>query len=101
MDIKPNEIAYKKTIGKSGIHKVFEIGTIGGLNLIIKAAATPQILGIGSHKAISRHIAQKKDPDLVITELSKSHEDFDAEHFKGLIEKYEIQTDALRKLQGL
>jgi hypothetical protein len=98
MDIKPNEIIYKKEVGKCNGDSVVELTTRGGLHMIIKGGKSPETLGVGSHRAIARHIAGKKK-NVTWTELSKS-DLLEPEAFAGLLTKYENMTDAIRKQEG-
>lgn len=100
MDIPAEQVAYKKVIGKLGNNKVFEIGLIGGLHLVIVAKNKPETLGMGSHPAVARHIARKKEPDLDLTELAKA-EEVDSRCYEHLIPVYEEMTDRIRAIQGL
>jgi hypothetical protein len=72
---KSEIIGRPKKIGTLGSEPVMELQTIGGLALVFLAKnGTTQILGVGSHKAIARHIALKENPDIQLTELSKSED---------------------------
>ncbi len=69
-------IGSPKEIGKFKDMPVMEVSTIGGLSLVfaVKKGGATQTLGVASHKAIARHIASKENPDLELTELSKSED---------------------------
>lgn len=100
-------IEYKKTVGKVGELPLFEVKTTGGLYMnILGKNGVFDIVGIGSHRAISRYITNKKLGNKVTwTELSKSdwvpYELIDP----SLLQKYEAVTDdyadAFRKHQGI
>lgn len=97
--ISSKEISYKKKIGHDGSDPVFEIGLIGGLHMIVKAKdGKTETLGAGPHRAVARHIAMRKAPGLVLTELNKS-EDLDPSLFQDMLPKYEALTDALNSLK--
>jgi hypothetical protein len=99
--ISADQIAYRKKVGKLGDDQIFEIGLIGGLHLIAKAqpGGKSEILGAGPHRAVARHIAQKRNPDIRWTELSKS-DHIEPEFFEFLLPAYEAMTDTLVRLQG-
>lgn len=92
-------IASKKLVGKSGSADVHEVVTKGGLHLIVKRAdGKSKILGTGPHRAIARHIASKNDPNLNITQLSKSDE-LDPRVFASQLPEWIRITDMLRDRQ--
>jgi flavin-dependent dehydrogenase len=73
VDIQAKHIATKKRIGTLKGKPVVELTTHGGLNLVVtETNGKTTILGSGPHRGVSRWLAMKKEPDLVITELSKS-----------------------------
>ncbi len=96
MDIKPQEIKYRSVIGRVGKDNVLEVGLKGGLHLIfLNKNGKLEPIGSGSHRALARHIANKKmDGKLEITELEKS-EYINPEHFKDYIPYYEALTASL------
>lgn len=62
-----------KKIGELKGDPVFQVETKGGLFLVMaKSAGKPRTLGVGPHPATARHIAEKDNPDLKLTELAKS-----------------------------
>jgi hypothetical protein len=68
------QIQGKEQIGELDGNDVYEIVTKGGLYLdvVMKKDGQLSVLSTGSHKAIARHIAQKDNPELKITKLTKS-----------------------------
>jgi hypothetical protein len=101
IDIKENEVAYKKKVGKLGDTPIVEIGLKGGLHLIVAArGGQGDVLGVGSHRAIARHIAKKRESEIEWTDLSKS-DHIAPEHFAFCLPQYEALTDAFRARQGL
>lgn len=99
--IPENQIAYRKQVGRIGDCPVFEFGLIGGLHLIVRPkGSSSDTLGLGSHRRIARHIAQKRQPDIEWTELSKSDDRIDERHFAHLLPKYESVTDQLRDAEA-
>lgn len=98
MDISKEHIASKKVIGKLKNIPVIQLKTTGGLCLIVKA--TGDALGVGSHQGIARYIAEKKEPDIEWTEISKSDE-LPFECFEFLLPQYEEMTDMFRAMQGI
>ena len=101
MDIQEHEVAHKKKVGKLGAFSVIEVGLKGGLNLIVvMRGGKSEVLGAGAHRAVSRHIAKKKEKDIEWVDLSKS--DYIApEHFAFCLPEYEALTDQIRAAQGL
>ena len=97
MNIKANEIEYKKQIGTLEHDPVVEIGMKGGLHLIVAVRKSrTETLGAGPHRAVARHIARKREPKIEITELSKS-DDLDLSLFAGVLAKYEDVTDQIQQ----
>ena len=106
MDTSPDsipseQIAYKKKVGTLKGGDVIELATKGGLNLIVTVKNKQvSILGCGPHRAVSRHIALKKEPEIQWSDLSKS-DYVDEAHYADLLPKYEAITAAFRKAQGI
>lgn len=95
MNIRPQEIDYKKNIGSLKGRPVIEIGLKGGYHLICSLkGGSVEYLGAGPHRAVARHIAKKRAPDMMITEISKS-DHVDTAHFVHLVPHYEGMTDQL------
>lgn len=97
MNIRPEEISkgYPKRIGRIGHAPVFEIGTKGGLFVVMSSkGGVWEPIGLGPHRAIARHIAKKKEPDMVLTELSKA-DHVDPQAYQRLLPEYEAATDQL------
>lgn len=100
MDIKQEHIAYKKTIGKLDGKPVFELGTTGGLHLVIVSkGGSTEVKGTGPHPEIARYIAQKQEPKIQYTELSKS-DYMEPYLFMPLVPEYERLTDMVQKAWG-
>ena len=100
INIKPEHVETKKIVGRLGTNKVFHILTTGGLHMIIVAKSVPETLGLGSHRCISRHLAQKREPNIVWTDLEKA--DFiPLEFYQDQLPKYEALTEEFRRAQGL
>lgn len=72
--ITANDIAYKHQVGRVGELPVWEVMTTGGLYLnLLGKNGKFDIVGTGSHRAISRFITEKKTNNKVVwTELSKA-----------------------------
>lgn len=101
MNISSEHILSKKKVGKIGNVPVIEIATTGGLHLVFAAKGGKfENLGAGPHRAVARHIAQKREPEIQWTDLSKA-DYIEPEHFQGLIPRYEGLTARIRSLQGL
>lgn len=101
MKLNPNEIEFKKKVGKSGSADVFHIKTIGGLHLMAKtkASGANEILSIGPHRAVARHLAGKYDDGVVWTELSKSSDHYNTNDFEHLLPEWDAVTQQMRSLQ--
>lgn len=98
MNITPEHIKTKKRIGTLDDEPVIHIETTGGLHLIVSnKKGKPDILGSGPHPAVARHIAQKREKDLVLTELSKSDQ-VDQNAVESMVPKYSELTDYLNTL---
>lgn len=102
MDIRPEEVEYKKKVGKWGASPIIEVGLKGGLHLIFAAKGGKfETLGAGPHRAVARHIAKKRSGDQIeYTDLSKA-DHIEEAHFAHVLPKYEELTTALRDRQGL
>jgi len=98
MQISADHIAYKKKIGTIGRRPVIELATTGGLHLVVSPDddGTVETLGAGPHRAVARHIAKKRKPDMKITELAKGDHVPEAA-FKHLLPEWEGFTDQLRR----
>jgi len=97
VNIPTNEIEVKKAIGKNKKGQAWYIKMRGGLHLVTDN--DNKILGMASHRAVARHVAQMQDPDLEYTELSKS-EYFAVSSFEHLIPEALELTKRIRDLQG-
>lgn len=102
MEIRADEVEYKKKVGKLNGQPVIEVGLRGGLHLIFAAKGGKfETLGAGPHRAVARFIAKKKTEDKIDwTDLAKA-DWVEPEHFALLLPKYEALTDAFRARQGL
>ncbi len=89
------QIEFKRKVGKSGEQDVYHYKTVGGLHVIAKGNGT--IMSAGPHRAVARHLAQKFDPGVNWTELSKS-DHYDQSAFEHLLPEYEALSDAMRKM---
>jgi len=84
-----------KTIGKLKGVPVIHMRTKGGYHIVrVKGQRIPS--GVGPNKRIALFIAQKNEPEMVFTELSKS-EHGDVATFEHLLPRYEAVTALLRK----
>ena len=99
MDIRPQEIETKKTIGTLDGHQVIELALKGGYHIVC-ALRGPKVdyLGVGPHRAVARFMARKRNAGLKITELSKS-EDVDPSTFMDILPKYEKIRDAMNSFR--
>lgn len=93
MNITSAHIESKRQIGTLKGRPVVEIATTGGLHLIVTPNGTGvTTLGAGPHRAVARHIAKKRNPDLQFTMLEKS-EDVAIEYFEDVLPQCESLTD--------
>lgn len=102
MDLRPEEIEYKKRVGTLAGAPVIEVGLKGGLHLLFTSRGGKfETLGAGPHRAVARHIAKKKTENKIeFTDLSKS-DWIEPAFFEHLLPHYEAMTDAFRERQGL
>lgn len=95
MNIRPQEIEYKKHIGNLKGRPVIEIGLKGGYHLVCAPKGNEvEYLGAGPHRAVARFIAKKRAPDMKITDLAKA-DHIEPEFFQHLVPAYEELTDQL------
>jgi hypothetical protein len=97
MIVPKHEIELKKRVGKLKGQDVWYVKSKGGLHLVSKGSG--EVIGAASHRAIARHIAEKSEPDIEWTELSKS-DHYAPSDFEHLIPTYEELTKRIRQLQG-
>jgi hypothetical protein len=99
MDLSAKQIDEKpKKVGNLHGKPVYHLRTKGGLHILVTPGGTGyETLGTGPHRAVARHIAQKHEPEIVWSELSKS-DHVDIEAFEMVLPKYENLTDALRAI---
>lgn len=102
VNIKPEEVEYKKKVGRLGNSHVIEVGLKGGLHLIFAArGGSFETLGAGPHRAVARYIAGKKSESKIEwSDLNKA-DHIEPAYFEHLLPKYEAMTDAFRGAQGL
>lgn len=98
MNIPESQIVLKKKVGESNGKPVTYIKTSGGLHLMVNSKGT--ILSAGPHRAVARHLAQKFDPEINWTEMSKA-EHIPVEHFASVLPEYEQLTRDFRAIQGV
>lgn len=80
MDLSPKDLRHPaKVVGKLDGDKLYEMTTKGGLRAIARlkrsASGGPsyEFLGIGSHRALARHVAKSKNKNCeFIDDLAKS-----------------------------
>lgn len=75
LNVTAVDIASKKKIGLLKGRPVVELVLKGGLHMVVtkEDGGKTEILGTGPHRAVSRFIAEKNQPDIQWTELSKSN----------------------------
>jgi|SRR6185436_18662878 len=101
MEITAEHIDKKRRVGKLGHNPVFAISTTGGLHLVVVArGGQAEVLGTGSHAAIARHIAKKREEKIEWSDLNKSdHVPYAC--FEDILPRYEALTEQFRNRQGL
>lgn len=102
MQIDAKQLAYKKQVGTLKNKPVWELATKGGLHVYVTAdgaGGNAKVLSTGPVRAVARYIAEKREPDLVLNELSKS-EEMDPYTFLSVVPQYEAITDAIRLKWG-
>lgn len=96
MRIPAAQIKHRKQVGKDGDLSVTEIETIGGFHLV--ADSTGKILGTGPHKVVARHIAKKRRPEIIWTDLNKA-DWWPEETYSAWVPEYEEITDRMNALR--
>ncbi len=103
ISIEPKDLEAPPTkIGMLENRPVYQAKTKGGYHLIFthkSGSTSPEFLAAGNHRAVARHVAAKKNENLVFTELSKS-EHVNIEHYSYLIPECEELTTRIRKMNG-
>lgn len=100
MNITKEHIASKKRVGTLDEKPVHEVVTTGGLHLIVTAKGGDgfETLGVGPHRAISRHLADKRSQSRIKwTDLSKS-DHVELADMAYLLPHWEQVTERVRKL---
>ncbi len=93
MQVRPEEISYTEQIGTLDGTPVFELGLIGGLHIICsKHGPKVEYHSVGPHRAVARHLAKKRRPNILFTALAKS-EWVDPVTFQHLLPRYEAMTE--------
>lgn len=65
LTIDSKHISSKEEVGSLDGTPIHQLTTLGGLVIIAMMKNNePEILGIGSHRAISRHLAEKRYPKI-------------------------------------
>lgn len=96
--VTEKHIASKKRIGTLDTKPVVELVTTGGLYMVVmNKNGSVETLGTGPHRAVARFLAKKREPSLVITELSKS-DAIDEAAILSVAPKYERLTDEFNRL---
>lgn len=99
INVTQDQLADKpKKIGKVGETPVYHAVTKGGFHMVMMMRKGSLLtLGTGSHKALSRHVAEQVEPKLEWTELTKA-DYVDPRHFQHLVPKY---LELTRRMRGL
>lgn len=99
--VDSNQIASKKEIGRTRDDEpVFEVELKGGLVLVsaVRKSGRAETLGAGSHRAIARHIAKKKEPGFKLSALEKS--DYPEDVLAPHLPKWEQVTLRIQALEA-
>lgn len=88
------------TIGRLNGSPVYRVETKGGLHLVMTKSndGKPKTLGAGSHPATAIHIAERDNPELKITELTKS-ESLDPAILSQQVQEYSWLTRKIQEIQ--
>lgn len=104
MDLSPKDLrGAPKVVGKCGDDKLYELVTRGGLRAIarVKKAASGsssfEFLGVGSHRALARHVAKSKHKECEFQDDLAKHEYIDRDIFERHFEVYSWLTDRIRE----
>lgn len=88
-----------KKIGSLKGKPIFQVVTKGGFHMILTPKAGGfETLGTGPHVAVARHIATKREKEIV-WELKKG-DYVEPEAFAFILPKYEAMTNEIRALEG-
>lgn len=96
MNLPSSQIESKRRVGKLGARGVWALKYRGGLH-VVAADGDAEPLGAGSHRAVARHLAQQRHPDLEWTELSKA-DHYPLSAFEHLLPEATELTDRLHRL---
>ena len=100
MNISDKMILSKRRVGTLHNKPVVELITKGGLHLVVtEKDGKTEIIGSGPHRAVSRYIAEKREPDLVYTELSKS-DSLDLASILSVVPRYQDLTEQLNAMMN-
>jgi hypothetical protein len=101
MDITSEHIQSKKEIGTLKGKPVIELVTTGGLHLVVTAKNGKfETIGTGPHRAISRYIAQKREPEMQLNDMAKSEDEISVMTFVHRLPEYFQLTVKIRELEG-
>ncbi len=96
--VTEKHIASKKRIGTLEGKPVVELMTSGGLYMVVmNKNGAVDVLGTGPHRGVARFLAKKREPKLVVTELSKS-DWLDEAAILSVAPKYEALTEQFNRL---
>lgn len=98
MQIPEAQIILKKKVGTVNGSDVTYIKTVGGLHLMVNNRGN--IISTGPHRQVARHLANRYEPDIQWTELSKA-DHVPLAHYEHLLPEYEALTKQFREMQGL
>jgi hypothetical protein len=96
MNIDKEQIASKRTVGTYKGKPVIELVTKGGLHMMVgQKDGKHEAFAAGPHSAVAKHIASKREPDIVFTELSKA-DYMEPYLYMAIVPEYERLTDLIK-----
>lgn len=99
MNISPGQVASKKKVGWLNQTPVWAIETIGGLNLmVVVRGGKAEPLAVAPHRAVAKHLARKRCPQIQWAELTKAEDAVDPG--SPLVARYAAATDHVRRGLG-
>jgi hypothetical protein len=99
VNIPSKQIAYRRKIGTSGSRGIYGLGLVGGLHVVAadRAGGEMEILGMGSHPLLARHIAKRHIGHIDFNDMAKS-ETINVSDFADLLPYWVGETAAARAI---
>lgn len=101
MNLDANQIESKRRVGSLDGQPVFGVTTKGGFSMVVALGKGDSVntLGVGSHPALARYGALKREPRLKWEELSKS-DSIPEDILELLSPRWEALCDRIREREG-